>query len=225
MTRGAPGRARTAAARTVRRGRYGLGTMTETTAADHLAVLEDLAGRRRSNLRVDPDRPVPPELVERLVRVAATAPNHKKTYPWRFRVVSGDARAALGEALANDLIAAGEDNPAKVAKARVKYRRAPVVLVVAAAAGAHDTMTDENRDAVAAAIQTLLLAATASGLASLWSTGAAARSGRIASLVGLDPTDTIVGLVYLGWPLGEPECPPRPEPDLAWVTAEAPEVS
>jgi nitroreductase len=86
-------------------------------------------------------------------------------------------------------------------------------------------MTDENRDAVSAAIQTLLLGATAAGLASLWSTGAAARSGRIAELVDLDPSDTIVGLVYVGWPTSEPECPPRPEPDLAWLEVEAPEVS
>jgi nitroreductase len=209
----------------VRRQRYGLTIMTEPTTDHHLDVLQELADRRRSNLRVDPDRPVPPELVERLVNLAATAPNHKKTFPWRFRVVTGDARTALGEALAGDLVAGGEENPAKVAKARVKYRRAPVVLVVAAAAGTHDVMTEENRDAVAAAIQTLLLGATAAGLASLWSTGAAARSGRVAELVGLDPSDTVVGLVYLGWPTSEPDCPPRPEPDLAWVRVDAPEVS
>jgi nitroreductase len=199
--------------------------MTEPNDADHLVVLEALAERRHSNLRVDPDRPVPPELIERLVRIAATAPNHKKTYPWRFRVVSGDGRAALGDALARDLVAAGEENPAKVDKARVKYRRAPVMIVVAAAAGDHEVMTAENRDAVAAAIQTLLLAATAAGLATLWSTGAATTSTRVAQLVGLDPTDTIVGLVYLGWPQSEPECPPRPEPDLAWVEVDASEVS
>lgn len=199
--------------------------MTEPAAPHHLEVLEHLAARRRSNLRVDADRPVPAELVERLVRLAATAPNHKKTYPWRFRVIEGDARAALGEALAQDLIAEGEENPAKVAKARVKYRRAPVMVVVAAAEGTHDVMTAENRDAAAAAIENLLLGATAAGLASLWSTGAAARSERIAELCGFDPTDTVVGLVYLGWPTGEPECPPRPEPDLAWVDAEAPAVS
>jgi nitroreductase len=205
--------------------RYGLSIMTEPTTADHLDALESLAARRRSNLRVDPDRAIDPALVERLVRLAATAPNHKKTYPWRFRVLAGDARAALGEALAEDLIAAGEENPAKVAKARVKYRRAPVMVVVAAAAGDHQVMTDENRDAVSAAIQTLLLGATAAGLASLWSTGAATHSHRIAELCRLDPTDTIVGLVYLGWPNSEPECPPRPEPDLAWIDVEAPGFS
>jgi nitroreductase len=199
--------------------------MTEPPAPDHLELLEQLAGRRRSNLRVDPDEQVPAELVERLVHLAATAPNHKKTFPWRFRVVTGDARAALGEALAQDLVAGGEEVPAKIAKARVKYRRAPVVLVVAAAEGAHEVMTEENRDAVAAAIQTLLLGATAAGLASLWSTGAAARSARVAELVGLEPTDTVVGLVYLGWPTSEPECGPRPAPDLAWVEATAPELA
>jgi nitroreductase len=81
-------------------------------------------------------------------------------------------------------------------------------------------MTEENRDATSAAIQTLLLGATAAGLASLWSTGAATGSARIASLCGFDATDTIVGLVYLGWPISEPECPPRPEPDLAWVAVD-----
>ena len=55
--------------------------------------------------------------------------------------------------------------------------------------------------------------------------GAATRSARIAELCGLDPTDTVVGLVYLGWPNSAPECPPRPEPDLAWIDIEAPELS
>jgi len=199
--------------------------MTEPTATDHLDALEALARDRRSSLRVDPDRAVDPELVERLVQLAATAPNHKKTYPWRFRVVTGDARSALGEALAQDLVADGEENPAKISKARVKYRRAPVVVVVAAAAGEHEVMTEENRDAVAASIQTLLLGATAAGLSSLWSTGAAARSGRVAELCGFAPTDTIVGLVYLGWPNSELECGPRPDPDLAWVDAPPPDAS
>ena len=76
-----------------------------------------------------------------------------------------------------------------------------------------------------AARQVAPLGATAAGLASLWSTGAAAHAGRVADLCGLDPTDTVVGLVYLGWPVSEPECPPRPEPEVAWVVAEAPAIS
>jgi hypothetical protein len=47
----------------------------------------------------------------------------------------------------------------------------------------------------------------------------------VAELVGLEPTDTVVGLVYLGWPNSELECGPRPEPDLAWVESDTPGLS
>ena len=104
--------------------------------ADALGLLEEVIWNRRSSLRVDPDRAVPRELVERLCRLASWAPNHHRTRPWRFCAVTGPARHALGEALAEDLLATGEENPAKVAKARTKYARAPLVLVVTADAGA-----------------------------------------------------------------------------------------
>jgi nitroreductase len=104
-----------------------------------------------------------------------------------------------------------------VAKARSKYLRAPVMLVVASAAGEDEVATLENRDAVSAAIQTLLLAATDAGLASLWSTGEAARAPEVASFCGLDPNDTIVGLIYLGWPTAELDPVDRPMPEVARI--------
>ncbi len=191
------------------------GSHADRSGADELGILESVAWRRRSNLRVDPDRPVPLELVERLCRLASWAPNHHKTRPWRFCAVTGAGRTALGGALAQDLVAQGEENPAKVSKARTKYTRAPLVVVVATAAGPDEVCSTENRDAVAAAVQNLLLGATAAGLASLWSTGAAARSPRVAEICGFEPTDTVVGLVYLGWPIAEANAPvDRPDPFL-----------
>lgn len=184
-----------------------------------LEAVEALAWRRRSSLRVDPDRPVPHDLVERLCRLASWAPNHHRTAPWRFCAVTGDGRRALGEALAEDLIEAGEQNPAKVAKARTKYTRAPLVLVVSSASGPDDVCTAENRDAVAAAVQTLLLGATATGLSTLWSSGAATRSRRVADVCGFDPTDTVVGLVYVGYPIADPTADPvRPAPTVTRLT-------
>lgn len=181
-------------------------------------MLEAVARERRSNLRVDPDRPVPDDLVDRLVRLAATAPNHRRTHPWKFRIATGDARSAIGAALAAHLAAVG-DPAEKIEKARSKYRRAPVLVVVAAQAGTSPTMTAENRDAVSAAIQTLLLGATAAGLASLWSTGAAVDAPGVAAACGLEPTDRIVGLVYLGWPVEGAPAIERPEPDVERVDA------
>ena len=184
---------------------------------DRLAIVESVAHERRTNLQVDRDRPVPDDLVDRLLAMAASAPNHRRTFPWRFRVLTGPARAELGEALAADLAEQG-DPEAKIAKARTKYLRAPTIVIVASRAGTSTTMTAENRDAVAAAIQTLLLGATAAGLASYWSTGAVVESPRVAAMCGLDPTDRMVGLLYLGWPVGEPPPIDRPPPEVVRLT-------
>lgn len=187
-------------------------------SVDPLSSFEAIASQRRSSLRVDPDKAVPDDLVDRLIVLAATAPNHKRTFPWRFRIVSGRARADLGEALAQDLIDAGQDE-AKIEKARSKYLRAPVLIAVASIDGEDATMTAENRDAVSAAIQTLLLGATAAGLASYWSTGAAMTSVRLRDFCGFNATDTIVGLVYLGWPIGDPPPIDRPAPESLRISA------
>lgn len=189
-------------------------------AAPDLAALgafEELASRRRSSLRVDPERPVPRELVERLCRLATWAPNHKRTEPWRFVVFTGAGRARLGEAFERGQREAGVTDPAKLAKARTKYGRAPAVVAVLAAADPDPTVHDENRDAVAAAVQTLLLGATAAGLASLWSTGAAASDARVRELCGAAEGDRLVGLVYLGWPNDVAPVPERAAPPVRHV--------
>jgi len=182
-------------------------------SVDSLEILETIASDRRTNLRVHRDLPVPNELIDRLVLLAATAPNHRRTFPWRFRIIQGAARGQLGTALTADLAEAGEPE-AKQEKARTKYLRAPVMIAVASRCGEDELMTAENRDAVASAIQTLLLGATAAGLASYWSTGGAVSSTRVTKFCNFDPTDTLVGLIYLGWPIGEPPKPSRPAPEI-----------
>ena len=71
------------------------------------------------------------------------------------------------EAIADVMAAQGDDAP-KVAKTRTKYLRSPLVIAAGAAPGDSPERTAENRYAVAAGIQNLLLAAHAHGLAALW---------------------------------------------------------
>jgi nitroreductase len=63
---------------------------------------------------------------------------------------------------------------------------------------------------VSSAVQTLLLAATAAGLASFWSTPPVIDGRHALDLCGFDPTDRIIAVIYLGWPTGSVEAPPRP---------------
>ena len=184
-----------------------------------LASFEELARRRRTNLRIDVERPVPVALVRRLCELAQWAPNHHRTWPWRFAALTGDARRRLGAVVAEDL-RSRDAAPEKIAKAEGKYLRAPLMLAVAVAHGAGDDEERrvEDRDAVAAGIQNLLLGATSAGLASYWGSGAVLGLDGVRSLCGFGPTDTLVAMIYLGFPLGEVAAPARPEPALHLVS-------
>jgi nitroreductase len=170
----------------------------------------DIIRARRTSMKVDPQRQVSPEVIEQLCEAAMWAPCHKRTWPWRFASVTGEARYELGDVTAQAMAAHGDD-PAKVAKARTKYGRTPAVLVVGSVPGDTPLRTVENRDATAAAVQNLLLAATAAGLASYWSSCPKGASSPVAQWCGFDDGTEIVALVYLGWTNGdEVAVPPRP---------------
>lgn len=158
---------------------------------------------------VDRERPVPRSLVEKLCEQATWAPNHKRTWPWRFAVAEGEGRARLGETIAEAMEHRG-DPPEKVAKARTKYLRTPTTLVVGSAPGDSPDRTAENRDAVAAGVQNLLLAATAHGLASYWGSCPKGANDPVAELCGFEPGTHVAAIIYLGWATEHVAAPERP---------------
>ena len=120
---------------------------------------------------------------------------------------------SLGEACAEVMAAQGEPEP-RVAKTRGKFARTPVVLVVGSEAGDSDLRTAENRDAVSAAVQTLLLGATALGMASFWSSCPKGANDAVAKFCGFPAESTVVAMVYLGWPTDVPQGFERPAPRI-----------
>ncbi len=153
----------------------------------------DTAIRSRRTTGVFSDRSVTQTLIEELIEAARWAPNHKHTEPWRFNVVSGAAREHMADAVAT---AAGEfaKHP------HGKLMRAPLFIAVTQAAVPDDPIRDqEDYAAVCCAVQNLLLAATARGLASKWSTGALAENAAAKRWLGIGEQDRIVAFVYLGY--------------------------
>jgi nitroreductase len=191
--------------------------MTTDAAANDLDVVSRVIAARRTSLLIDRDRPVPDELIDHLCALAAWAPCHKRTWPWCFTSLTGEARRRLGEAAAEAIERAGAD-PAKVDKTRTKYLRSPVVMVVGARHGETAVRTLENRDAVAAAVENLLLGATAAGLASHWSSCPEGAEGAVRSLAGFDEAVMIVALIYLGWPTQAPPTPDRPRVEVTHLS-------
>ena len=159
---------------------------------------------------VDRERVVPADVIDELCELATWAPNHKKTWPWKFASLTGDARARLGDAFVADMVERDFGDEGKREKTRTKYTRTPNVLVVGCAPHAKPTLNDENRDAVAAGVQNILLAATARGIASFWSTPAFVDAPRALAECGFPADDRIIAVIYLGYPVATVEIPQRP---------------
>lgn len=190
--------------------------MTEPATFDQLAAV---IRSRRTSMLVDQDAPVPAAVVRELCELATWAPNHKRTWPWRFALFTGEGRRRLGETMVADMVDADFGDAGKRLKTAGKYLRTPATLVVGCAPHDNEMLHVENRDAVAAGIQNLLLGATSMGLASFWSTPALTDAPRVLELCGFDPVDRIVGIVYLGWADRSFEIPERPPVELTVVDA------
>ncbi|MCK9927534.1 nitroreductase family protein, partial [Frankia sp. Mgl5] len=118
------------------------------------------------------------ESIERMLEAATWAPNHHLTEPWRFFVLTGDARVRLGEAMAEIAKARladpdTEESRKKIEKQKENPLRAPVVIAVAVAPSERENVEElEEIEAVACGVQNMLLTAHSLGLGAVWRTGA-----------------------------------------------------
>lgn len=169
--------------------------------------------RARRSVKRLLDTPVDPAAIERMIEAATWAPNHHLTEPWRFWVISGDARERFGEAMAAaDLAKHADADAVRRETMRVaavgKAFRAPVIVAIAAVMPEDGKNPElEEITAVAAATQNLLLQAEAEGLGTIWRTGRSAYEPEVAAFFGLTERDRIIAFVYVGHP--DPDAPAR----------------
>ena len=163
-----------------------------------------------SKMRSDP---ISKETIQQLLEAAVQAPNHYRVRPWRFVVISGESRVRLGEVMAQALLQRQpESTPGALEKERNRPLRAPVLIAVGVDHPVENKVLEiENVCAAAAAVQNMLLAAHASGLGAMWRTGQVAYNAEIKSFLGFDPTQHLIGYVYIGYP--EAPLPPPQRPD------------
>jgi nitroreductase len=182
-------------------------------------AFEDIFSRHSiSKVKADP---IPREQIEKLLAAAVQAPNHFRNRPWRFFVLTGDARVRLGEVMAQSLKAHNPDAlESELNVERAKPLRAPVLIVIGVEKPSEPKVIDiENVCASAAAAQNLLLAAHAMGLGAMWRTGPAAYSPIVKEFFGLEPDQHLIAFIYVGIPEPLPNLPERPsyEPYTTWM--------
>jgi F420 biosynthesis protein FbiB-like protein len=147
-------------------------------------ALQDLVRARRS-IRKFRDEPVPPSLVEDLLREVLWAPSPHNSQPWRFTVLFGRndkvrLATAMAERLGVELRADGvaeELIKRQTNRSTERIIQAPVVIVCSLVADGLVGYPDNRRNqlewqmavqSVGAALQTLFLLATECGLGSCW---------------------------------------------------------
>jgi nitroreductase len=180
--------------------------------------------RARRTIKEYRPEPVPRPLIDAVLEAAAWAPNHHLTQPWRFIILEGVARLPLAElrrALKRrELQEKGlppDQIEAEAADSGAKLLRAPVLIVVACQQVGDAIRREEDYSATVAAVQNLLLAATELGLGTFWTSGPIAFAPETKALLGLDPSDRIVGIIHLGFPAETPSSSRRPLPPTRWV--------
>ena len=155
------------------------------------------------------------EEVREFLAAAVTGPDHGAVRPWRFFVVQGEAREAMGAVFTEALLKRKPNaDAATVEKDRDRMRRVPLLIAVAAAIRDDHPKVPPSEQLAAAALaaQTILLAAQARGYGGVILTGDHAYDPNVKAALGLADRDEIVAFVYIGTPEGEMRPKKRPDP-------------
>ncbi|MCS6932477.1 MAG: nitroreductase [Acetobacteraceae bacterium] len=179
------------------------------------ALVERLLARASVPPRLlGPPAPSPEDLA--LAAAAALrAPDHGRLRPWRFVLIAGEARAALGGLLAESLARRDPDaSPERLDLERAKPLRAPLV-VAAGAALRHDHPSVpvwEQQASAAAGTMNFLNALDALGHGAIWLSSGALEDAAVKRALGFAASDMLLGWLYVGTPAPERPRPARPDP-------------
>lgn len=170
---------------------------------------------RRSCRNFLPD-PVDQGLIEKILEAAAWAPSPLNLQPWEFVVIENpELKDKIhAEAIRSKAWALEKSGWQWIGGYKVDFlKRAPVIIAVIG--DPKKTGVDMFMEggptgyqhACAAAIQNMLLTAHASGLGSIWFTFF--EKGAMGQVLGIDEKKTVIALVCLGRPDGQPTEMPR----------------
>ena len=158
----------------------------------------DLLMSRQSQWPLVGPAPLKDEL-DLVLDAALRAPDHGQLQPWRFVLIRGEARHALGEVFAQAAKARDPDGDPE--RFRAKALAAPLIIAMGAHLRAgHKVPEIEQMLAVGAAAMNMLNALHILGYGAFWATGPNSRDEGIKRELGFDPLDRMIGFLYVGTP-------------------------
>jgi nitroreductase len=155
------------------------------------------------------------EEIEEILTLDTRVPDHGKLAPWRFIVMTGEARKRITIELATIAKADKPDLSAEMVKVEeTRFLRAPVVVAVVSKAGPHVKIPEWEQIMSAGAVcLNMVIAANALGYVSNWLTEWMAFDERAHRILGVEPGEKVAGFIHIGstdFPVVE-----RPRPALS----------
>lgn len=194
-------------------------------------LLEAIKGRR--SIRRFQAKPVPKEVLQKLIDAAIMAPSVAHKQPWLFTMATGKARDKLAGALAHsvgiieDILArfqiTGESMESIKQEALRFYSNlgdAPVVVVVSMPIEDSIMVRKMYLESAAMAIQNLMLAAHAEGLGTCPIAAYSWIEPDIKQVIGVENREIVLALA-LGYPAETPKALPRKREVVQWLGFES----
>ncbi|TAJ95247.1 MAG: nitroreductase [Gammaproteobacteria bacterium] len=171
-------------------------------------IAEIIRGRRTIHDFL-PDRMPPRELILEALELAAWAPNHRLTEPWRYYLLGPEMKEKVCR-LNADLIRAARGDQAAEMKLQ-RWLAIPGWLVQTCAVSASPIRADEDFAACCCAAQNLMLYLWSRGIGCKWTTGELSRHAGLYELLQIDrQQEKITGIFWYGYPQAVPTTLRRP---------------
>jgi nitroreductase len=170
----------------------------------HFNIISSIIQERRTVKPVQMNgKSIPREQLEQILALAHWAPTHAHTEPWHFFVYHQASLQQFGAdhaQLYNLVTLPEQHNPATFQKLLNMGVNASHLVVAVMKRGANPKIPFvEEYAAASAAVEHILLACQAAGIASFWSTGGLTHHNALKQYLQLQPEDAVVGLLYLGY--------------------------
>ncbi len=146
---------------------------------------------------------IPDEQVNELLHLADWAPTHGNTEPWRFIVYAHDSAKEFSRQHAE--LYKNNTLPEKFLTDKYEKlisngdKASHIIVAIMQRGNLSKVPVIEEIAATAAAVQHILLGATALGIASMWSTGGMTHHKAMKDFFQLREEDIVMGIIYLGY--------------------------
>ena len=143
------------------------------------------------------------ETIQKILEAANWAPTHKKTEPWRFKVLQGASQAKLGVFLADKYKAIEEKPKAfKIKKLLENPTKAGAIIAICMQRDLEERLPEwEEVAAVAMAVQNMWLCCSALNIGCYWSSPGLIRY--MDEFFDLQAGESCLGFFYMGYYEGE----------------------